>query len=79
MNAAQKGRKMNTGSIHQLSASELYALRQATIQARIAALHDALAQHAARQVNEPADYGYPSDLGWVGEQLEHIIAGLGGV
>ena len=59
------------------SAAACYAERQTECQDLLKRIACQLEEHASRQKQEPADWGYAGDLGRVAEELAYVLASLG--
>ena len=59
------------------SAAACYAERQTECQDLLKRITCQLEQHARRQKQAPADWGYAGDLGRVAEELAYVLASLG--
>ncbi|MGE5648325.1 MAG: hypothetical protein ACM336_21305 [Acidobacteriota bacterium] len=59
------------------TAAACYAGRHAEAQDLLKRIASRLADHQMRQTAEPADWGYPGDLGRITEQLAYVLADLG--
>ena len=59
------------------TAAACYAERQAECQDLLRRIASCLEQHKKDQTAEPADWGYPGDLGRVTEELAYVLASLG--
>ncbi len=61
------------------TALDSYKAHQANISVLLKALHDELAMHNQRAVQQPRNWGFAGDLGAVQERLEEVVVMLGGV
>jgi len=59
------------------TAAQCYATRFAEAQDLLKRIASRLEEHKARQAQEPADWGYPGDLGHITEELAYVLAALG--
>ena len=59
------------------TAAACYAERHAECQDLLRRIASCLEQHKKDQAAEPADWGYPGDLGRVTEELAYVLASLG--
>ena len=59
------------------TAASCYAERHAECQDLLKRIAQQLAQHQQEQAAEPADWGFPGDLGHVSEELAYVLASLG--
>ena len=59
------------------TAAACYAERHAECQDLLKRIASRLEQHKKDQTAEPADWGYPGDLGRVTEELAYVLASLG--
>jgi len=59
------------------SAAACYAKRYTVCQDLLNRIASRLEEHRKRQAQEPADWGYPGDLGRVTEELAYVLASLG--
>jgi hypothetical protein len=61
----------------QQTAAACYAERHAECQDLLKRIASRLEQHKKDQAQEPANWGYPGDLGRVTEELAYVLASLG--
>ncbi|MEO8594063.1 MAG: hypothetical protein ABI759_12140 [Candidatus Solibacter sp.] len=59
------------------AAAACYAERHAECQDLLKRIASRLEQHQKDQTLEPANWGYPGDLGRVTEELAYVLASLG--
>jgi hypothetical protein len=59
------------------TAAACYAERHAEAQDLLNRIASRLEQHKQDQAQEPANWGYPGDLGRVTEELAYVLASLG--
>ena len=59
------------------TAAACYAERYADCQDLLKRIASRLERHKKDQAAEPADWGYPGDLGHVTEELAYLLASLG--
>jgi hypothetical protein len=59
------------------TAAAAYSQNAATAQDLLKRIATRLAEHQARQVAEPTDWGYVGDLGHINEELAQVLAALG--
>ena len=59
------------------TAAACYAERHAECQDLLKRIASRLDQHRKDQAQEPANWGYPGDLGRVTQELAYVLAGLG--
>ena len=59
------------------TAAACYAERHAEAQDLLKRIASRLEQHKQDQAQEPANWGYPGDLGRVTEELAYVLASLG--
>lgn len=59
------------------TAAACYAERHADAQDLLKRIVSRLEQHKKDQAQEPANWGYPGDLGRVTEELAYVLASLG--
>ena len=59
------------------TAAACYAERHSECQDLLKRIASRLEQHQKDQTLEPANWGYPGDLGRVTEELAHVLASLG--
>jgi hypothetical protein len=59
------------------TAAGCYAERHAEAQDLLERIAARVADHQKREAQEPADWGYPGDLGRITEQLAYVLADLG--
>ena len=59
------------------TAAACYAERHAEAQDLLNRIAKRLEQHKQDQAQEPANWGYPGDLGRVTEELAYVLASLG--
>ena len=59
------------------TAAECYAERHAECQDLLKRIASRLEQHKKDQGQEPADWGYPGDLGRISQDLAYVLASLG--
>jgi hypothetical protein len=59
------------------TAAACYAERHAECQDLLQRIAQRLAQHQQEQAAEPANWGFPGDLGHVSEELAYVLASLG--
>jgi hypothetical protein len=58
-------------------AAACYAERHAETRDLLKRIAARLEQHKQEQAKEPADWGYPGDLGHITEELAYVLASLG--
>jgi hypothetical protein len=59
------------------TAAVCYAERRAECQDLLKRIACRLEQHGKEQAQDPANWGYPGDLGRVTEELAYVLASLG--
>jgi hypothetical protein len=59
------------------TAAACYAERHAECQDLLKRIASRLEQHKKDQATEPANWGYPGDLGRITEELAYVLASLG--
>ena len=59
------------------TAAACYAERHAECQDLLKRIAARLEQHQNEQAQEPANWGYPGDIGRVAQELAYVLAGLG--
>ena len=59
------------------TAAECYAERHTECQDLLKCIGSRLERHRKEQAREPANWGYPGDLGRVTEELAYVLASLG--
>ena len=59
------------------TAAARYAERHAECQDLLKRIASRLEQHQKDQAQEPANWGYPGDLGRITEELAYVLASLG--
>ena len=59
------------------TAAACYAERHAECQDLLKRIAQQLARHQKEQAAEPANWGFPGDLGYVSEELAYVLASLG--
>ena len=59
------------------TAGACYAERHAECQDLLKRIASRLGQHKQDQTQEPANWGYPGDLGRITEELAYVLASLG--
>ena len=59
------------------TAAACYAERHAEAQDLLKRIAKRLEQHKQDQAQEPANWGYPGDLGRITEELAYVLASLG--
>jgi hypothetical protein len=59
------------------TAAACYAERHTECQDLLKRIAQQLARHQKEQAAEPADWGFPGDLGHVNEELAYVLASLG--
>jgi hypothetical protein len=59
------------------TAAACYAERHAECQNLLKRIASRLEQHKKEQAAEPANWGYPGDLGRISEELAYVLAALG--
>jgi hypothetical protein len=59
------------------TATACYAERHAECQELLERIASRLEQHKQDQAQDPANWGYPGDLGRVSEELAYVLASLG--
>jgi hypothetical protein len=59
------------------TAAACYAERRSECQDLLKRIAQQLARHQKEQAAEPADWGFPGDLGHVNEELAYVLASLG--
>ena len=59
------------------TAAACYAERHAECLDLLKRIAQQLARHQQEQAAEPADWGFPGDLGHVNEELAYVLASLG--
>jgi hypothetical protein len=59
------------------TAAACYAERHAECQDLLQRIAQQLARHQKEQAAEPANWGFPGDLGHVSEELAYVLASLG--
>ena len=59
------------------TAAACYAERHAEAQDLLNRIASRLEQHKQDQAQEPANWGYPGDLGRITEELAYVLASLG--
>ena len=59
------------------TAAACYAERHIECQDLLKRIASRLEQHRKDQAQEPANWGYPGDLGRVSEELAYVLASLG--
>ena len=71
------GSMQRTAKTTQQTAAACYAERHAECQDLLKLIASRLEQHKKDQAQEPANWGYPGDLGRVTEELAYVLASLG--
>ena len=66
-----------TAKTTEQTAAACYAERHTECQDLLKRIASRLEQHKQDQAQEPANWGYPGDLGRVTEELAYILASLG--
>jgi hypothetical protein len=66
-----------TPKTNKQTAAACYAERHAEIMDLLKRIASRLEQHRKDQAQEPANRGYPGDLGRVTEELAYVLASLG--
>ena len=66
-----------TPKTNKQTAAACYAERHAECQDLLRRITSRLAQHQKDQSQEPANWGYPGDLGRISEELAYALASLG--
>jgi hypothetical protein len=59
------------------TANACYAVRVEEAQDLLKRITQQLARHQQEQAAEPADWGFPGDLGHITEELAYVLASLG--
>jgi hypothetical protein len=59
------------------TAAACYAERHAECQDLLKRIASRLEQHQKYQAQEPANWGYPGDLGHITQELAYVLASLG--
>ena len=59
------------------TAAACYAERHTECQDLLERIAQQLARHQKEQAAEPADWGFPGDLGHINEELAQVLAALG--
>ena len=71
------GSMQSTTKTTQQTAAACYVERHAECQELLKRIDSRLEQHMKDQAQEPANWGYPGDLGRVTEELAYVLASLG--
>jgi hypothetical protein len=59
------------------TAAACYTERHAECQSLLKRIAQQLSRHQKEQASEPADWGFPGDLGHITEELAYVLASLG--